>query len=89
VLHFNEPTALTRYFQMDVAVIEVKNGETQEQAWQRHLAAYPGTSRSAIKVFHYPAPEGVQTARRPRAFRHFSWQTRDPRGQDVEGKANL
>jgi hypothetical protein len=58
-----QPTTLTRLFQTDLAVIEVKNGESQEEAWKRHLATNPAIALARIKVFHYPAPEGLKTAR--------------------------
>lgn len=58
-----QPTTLTRLFQKDPAVIEVKDGESQEEAWKRHLAVNPAIALAHIKIFHYPAPKGMQTAR--------------------------
>ncbi len=57
-----QPATLTRLFQTELAVIEVKAGESQEEAWKRHLAANPATAFAHIKIFHYPAPKGLKTA---------------------------
>ena len=58
-----QPATLTRLFQTDLAVIEVKAGESQEEAWKRHLATNPAIARAHIKIFHYPAPRGLKMAR--------------------------
>jgi hypothetical protein len=54
VCGFEKPTALTKYFETKLAVIEVKDGETQEEAWQRYLLTNPGNCNAHIKIFHYP-----------------------------------
>jgi hypothetical protein len=71
VRNSEKSTALTRYFQTKVVVIEVKDGETQEQAWQRHLATDPATTRAVIKVFHYPPPKARKTAKGHQVAPHF------------------
>jgi hypothetical protein len=50
-----KPTALTKYFETKLAVIEVKEGETEEEAWRRYLATHPGYANTHIKIFQYPA----------------------------------
>jgi hypothetical protein len=47
--------ALSKYFDLKLAVIEVKDGENQEEAWHRFLTLNPGFANSHIKIFHYPA----------------------------------
>lgn len=49
-----KPAAVTRYFQPKLAVIEVQEGETQEEAWRRHLITHPGHRYARIKIFHFP-----------------------------------
>jgi hypothetical protein len=66
-----QPTPLTRLLQTDLALIEVKNGESQEEAWKRHLDTNPATALARIKIFHYPAPRGGKTARGHRALADF------------------
>ncbi|MFW6123327.1 MAG: hypothetical protein ACOC6L_03735 [Thermodesulfobacteriota bacterium] len=48
-------TALGKYLETKLAVIEVKDGETQEEAWRRYLTLNPGYANTHIKIFHYPA----------------------------------
>jgi hypothetical protein len=47
-------SAITQYFQTKLVVVEVQNGETQEEAWRRHLAANPESAGAQVKIFHYP-----------------------------------
>lgn len=47
-------TALGKYLETKLAVIEVKDGETQEEAWRRYLTHNPGCANTHIKIFHYP-----------------------------------
>jgi hypothetical protein len=65
VCNSDQPTTMTRLFQTEPAVIEVKDGESQEEAWKRHLAANPAIASAHIKIFHYPAPRNLKTARGP------------------------
>jgi hypothetical protein len=50
-----KPTALTKYFETKLAVVEVNEGETQEEAWRRYLTTHPGYANARVKIFHYPA----------------------------------
>jgi hypothetical protein len=72
VYDLDKSTALTRYFQTKLAVIEVKEGETQEEAWRRYLTTNPEYANSHIKIFHYPAdrsPARAKTDLKVRPFR--------------------
>jgi hypothetical protein len=51
----NEST-IKHYFQTKLAIIEVKNGESQEDAWRRYLAENPEHAGAHVKIFHYPEP---------------------------------
>ena len=49
-----EPTGLlSKYLHQKVVVVEVQNGESQEEAWRRHLLTNPGDDTANIKIFHY------------------------------------
>jgi hypothetical protein len=58
-----KPTALTKYLQTKLAVVEVKDGETQEEAWRRHLTSTPKYAKAHIKNFHYPAKDSLNKAK--------------------------
>lgn len=60
-----KPTALTRYPQTNWAVIEVNDGETEEEAWRRYLATNPGCANTHIKIFNYPAKVPLKTEGTP------------------------
>jgi hypothetical protein len=49
------PTILTKYFETKLAIVEVNEGETQEEAWRRYLTTHPGHANARVKIFHYPA----------------------------------
>jgi hypothetical protein len=36
-----------------LAVVEVRNGESQEEAWRRYLAEHPEKVAVRIKIFNY------------------------------------
>ena len=49
------PSALTQYFQTKLAIVEVRTGESQEDAWRRYLARSAGWSRlwdPALRCIH-------------------------------------
>jgi hypothetical protein len=49
-----EPTGLLdKYLYQRVVVVEVQNGESQEEAWRHHLLTNPGDDTVYIKIFHY------------------------------------
>jgi hypothetical protein len=45
-----------QHLKISVAVVEVHNGESQEEAWRRHLSRHPESVGVRIKIFHYPDP---------------------------------
>jgi hypothetical protein len=47
-------SAIVKYFQTNLAVVEVRHGENQEDAWRRYLADNPEAKKAHVKVFHYP-----------------------------------
>jgi len=53
-------SAIKQYFQMKLAVVEVKNGESQEEAWRRYLADNPEYAGAHVKIFHYPEPSPLK-----------------------------
>ena len=53
-------TAVTKYFQTKLAVVEVRRGESQEDAWRRYLAENPESAGADVKIFHYPEPGPLQ-----------------------------
>jgi hypothetical protein len=42
---------LEKYFNIRMAIIEIRLDETKEEAWSRHLAEHPEDSYANIKVF--------------------------------------
>jgi hypothetical protein len=44
-----------KYFYCRLAIVQMKPRESTEEAWDRHLAAYPGDVYATIKVFNRPA----------------------------------
>ena len=47
-------SAIEKYFQTNLAVVEVQNGENQEEAWRRYLTDNPERAGAHVKIFHYP-----------------------------------
>ena len=45
-----------RYLNINLAVVEVCNGESQEEAWRRYLSVDPESVGGRVKIFHYPNP---------------------------------
>jgi hypothetical protein len=44
---------LTRVFKSAPAVVNVNKGESQEQAWLRHVNKHPEDKSAIVKVFNY------------------------------------
>ncbi len=40
------------YFNVRLAIIEVRPGETREESWKRHLADHPEAEYTNIKIFN-------------------------------------
>ena len=53
-------SAIMKYFQTNLAVVEVQNGENQEDAWRRYLADNPESAGARVKIFHYPGPNPLK-----------------------------
>ena len=49
---FEPQSALMKYFAFRMAIIQVKVGENNQEAWQRHLIEVPGDIHATIKVFN-------------------------------------
>ena len=45
---------VAQYLNIDLAVVEVRKGESQEEAWRRYLAVHPESVGVRVKIFHYP-----------------------------------
>ncbi|MFI5329536.1 MAG: hypothetical protein ACHQ2F_00655 [Desulfobaccales bacterium] len=43
---------LKDYFHVRLAIIEVRPGETREDAWIRHLADHPEAKYANVKIFN-------------------------------------
>jgi hypothetical protein len=56
---------LDQDLKISVAVVEVVNGESQEEAWRRYLTHHPESIGVRIKIFHYPNPSHDQTCEQP------------------------
>ncbi len=46
-------SGLGQNLKINVAVVEVRCGESQEEAWHRYLAENPESVRVDVKIFHY------------------------------------
>ncbi len=55
--HSREHLVIPRYQNMKLAVVEVRVGETREDAWRRYLAEHPQGVAIDVKIFHYPNPK--------------------------------
>jgi hypothetical protein len=53
-------SAMTKYFRTNLAVVVVKNGESQDEAWLRYLADNPECAGVSVKIFHYPGPSPLK-----------------------------
>ena len=52
------------YFAVQVAVVEARTGESNEEAWRRHLLCHPQDRQVRIKIFNRcPPPAGKQGKR--------------------------
>ena len=56
-----DQSGLTQYQNINLAVVEVRVGETQEEAWRRYLTRHPESVGVRIKIFHYPNPNRDKT----------------------------
>jgi hypothetical protein len=49
---FEPHSTIMKYFSYRMAIIQVKVGETNEEAWQRHVMKTPDDIYATIKVFN-------------------------------------
>ncbi len=56
-------SALDQYLRSDLAVVEVRNGESQEETWRRYLADHPESVGARVRIFHYPGPAPLKNPR--------------------------
>ncbi len=50
----------TTFFAVHVAVIETRPGETNEEAWRRHLQQNPHDRQATVKIFNRPAVDSSE-----------------------------
>ncbi len=46
---------LIRVFNTSLVIVQVKKGESQDQAWQRHVKKHPADRAAIVKVFNHSA----------------------------------
>lgn len=56
-----DQSVLAPYPSINLAVVEVRVGESREEAWCRYLADHPEKAGVDVKVFHYPNPNCSKT----------------------------
>ena len=56
-------SALARYYRTTLAVVEVRRGESEEEAWRRYLDNNPEGARAHVRIFHYPEPSPLKRKR--------------------------
>ena len=52
--HYKEMAEFAAAFDMKMAVVQVKPGESNKEAWSRHLQDNPHDAGAMIKVFNQP-----------------------------------
>jgi hypothetical protein len=60
VCSIEKESLVAQYFQTKLAVVEVRNGESQEDAWRRYVAANPEQAGAHVKIFHYTEPSPLK-----------------------------
>jgi hypothetical protein len=53
-------SAMRQYFQTKLVVVEVRQGESQEDAWRRHITENPEDAGVHVKIFHHPEPSPLK-----------------------------
>lgn len=63
---FKPQSELMKYFSYRMAIIQVQVGETNDEAWQRHLTKTPNDINATIRVFNtqFSGQEAVNDAKR-------------------------
>lgn len=52
LIKYQESEELKNYFDVSLAIIEVRPGETGEEAWNRHVKEYPEQSNAKVRIFN-------------------------------------
>jgi hypothetical protein len=52
---------VAQYQKINLAVVDVCNGESREEAWRHYLAEHPESVGVDVKIFHYPNPNRRKT----------------------------
>jgi len=71
VLRSKKQAVMSPDLQPKLAVVEVRNGENQEEAWRRYLAENPKNAGIHIRIFHYSRPRTLVTERGNREILPF------------------
>jgi hypothetical protein len=53
MVRFKPQSEVKKYFYYRMAIIQVGVGETEDEAWQRHLMESPKDIYATIRVFNY------------------------------------
>jgi len=65
IMHDSEnQSGLAQYLKINVAVVEVRFGESQEKAWRRYLADHPEIVGVRVRIFNYPSQSSQIKKRR-------------------------
>jgi hypothetical protein len=51
---YKELSDFATVLDIKMAVVEVRAGETDKEAWERHLQDYPRDADAMVKVFNHP-----------------------------------
>jgi hypothetical protein len=51
-IKYQESEELRNYFNVRLAIVEVRPGETGEDAWNRHIKEYPEQSNAKVRIFN-------------------------------------
>jgi hypothetical protein len=52
--HYREMVEFAKALDMKMAVVQVQRGESNKEAWERHLQDHPHDVDAMIKVFNQP-----------------------------------
>jgi hypothetical protein len=52
--HYKDMAQFAETLDMKMAVVHVQQGESNKEAWQRHLREHPHDANAMIKVFNQP-----------------------------------
>jgi hypothetical protein len=50
---YEEKEWLEKFLNIRIVIIEVRPGETKEEAWRHHLAGHPEDLGGAIRIFNH------------------------------------